>query len=218
MLSLSDGGQLLASYYANNRELTAITKSCFSPVASHRLLIFSFSIPDILFVILLFPSPLFSPASFLIVFLLFSFFWQLPAMIDQLLQRSMCRMSCRRLSIHELRRSGRHVLLFSASIDKIKWEGLQRSVPEVTFLSFFSPCFLFLYLIPCIFIWFLPSSSQLSLKWLLPFYYYHVNTTHWDSSFFSPQNGRRTFSFQLLFLFAYIFSFAYTSMTLWYNL
>ena len=40
-------------------------------------------------------------------------------------------MACRRLGVSEVRRTDGHVMLFSSAIDNVKWEGLQRSVPEV---------------------------------------------------------------------------------------
>ena len=52
-------------------------------------------------------------------------------MLDELLKRSESRMACRRLGVSEVRRTDGHVMLFSSAIDNVKWEGLQRSVPEV---------------------------------------------------------------------------------------
>ena len=54
-------------------------------------------------------------------------------MLEELLKRSECRIACRRLGIIEVRKSGSHVLLFSAAIDKVKWEGLKRSIPKVEY-------------------------------------------------------------------------------------
>lgn len=55
---------------------------------------------------------------------------KLPEMFSELLDRSTCRIACRRLGITELKRVGSYALLLSSAIDQVKWDGLQRIVPE----------------------------------------------------------------------------------------